>query len=871
MPLRQGCKDEDIQANIATLIGEGKSPDEAAAIAYNMCNKTAPTVKAIQAGSLIKAVTDTTFEGYLVRYGNEEDTDLDGEWFSDKTYFMRKAGYPIKGAPVNYQHGMEPDFGAFGLGLFNMVDEDEIGLFVQGQQHTRAEYLDILHELGRVKGLKWSSQEMNRRAELAQKAVHSLVHSVPLQFSMGADIAAFVVNSETKHIDQCGIVHGALTPTPADDKNPLIQFKSAIRYILTPDSNITYSIPNRETVTSGYVTSQESPVESESEASQNTVQSHSDTNIREDNEMTKRLKMLSSEEAEAMRQSLMAWLDDTLAQMGMEADDTMMAEMTDEMEDKLDKQDDMSEEGVVEEAAAAIATEVDAESEGGEVPVTEAVVEQIVADNLEEILPDEVKKYMAKQAQQEKNRKSRVAETLQHARENAPANSHKARRGGYATEQPARISVEEERKYAHLTAEQMALGLKIVAAANYPFGMPPGIRMEDIVKSGRVSEGYIRTMTHKAGAVMQRDGHFQQKSAADTMMLHDRIALKSAMPFKADELDAVAITNQGAEWAFIFYDTRLWERARHETQLFNMLTERGMRTADVTGKTMNVKLNTGSPTVYTAPEGQSLDASGRPEVVVQTTPFTTDEVAKDVKKHMLASAFTDELDEDSIIAIQSFLDEDVMTTLAEALEDALNNGDTTTTTSNINTDGTPATGIQTPLYIAWDGLRHNWLVDNTDQSNAKGSALVLTDYEDTILLLDATIVNRRQNMIFVIDYKTESATRKLPEVLTDDVKQSGGTAFAGQIGELFSVPVYMSGFMRLSQADGTQSATSSSNTKGTIECVYAPYWQYGRKREVQIELERYAQSSATVVVASVRHILAARGANAAAGTYNITV
>jgi hypothetical protein len=54
------------------------------------------------------------FAGHLVRFGKPEDRDFDGEWFSKRTWFMQTAGYPIKGKPVNFQHGSE--LGAIGIG-----------------------------------------------------------------------------------------------------------------------------------------------------------------------------------------------------------------------------------------------------------------------------------------------------------------------------------------------------------------------------------------------------------------------------------------------------------------------------------------------------------------------------------------------------------------------------------------------------------------------------------------------------------------------------------------------------------------------------------------------------------------------------------
>lgn len=509
-------------------------------------------------------------------------------------------------------------------------------------------------------------------------------------------------------------------------------------------------------------------------------------------------------------------------------------------------------------------------------------VDEIVKANLRKWLPDAVTAHLNKQAQDVANRKGLVSDVLDDVKANAPATSYKKKRGGYSQQegnpqrQPAmHISVDEEMKYAGLSSEEMALGLRIMAQKHFPYGIPKGMKLQHLVEAGTVSESYLKVMAHKVNDDHRGSEGFKGVGRYDRALARDRTLMKAAMPWKADELDAVAITNQGAEWAFIWYDTRLWERARHDTELFNLLVARGMRTADVTGKTMNVKLNTGSPTVYTAPEAQSTDATGRPEVVVQTTPFTTDEVEKDVKKHMLAVSYTDELDEDSIIAIVGFVDTDAVITLAESLESVLINGDTTATAANINTTSVPATGIQTPDYIAWDGIRHQYLVDFTARGNAAAAGLQITDYEDTLKLFDATIRKRRDMMLFVVDSDTESATRKLPELLTRDVATTDATvlnsSFAGQIPTLFGVDVYMSGQMGLSQATGFIHDTAGNNTEGSIAAIYAPYWQYGRKREVTVELQRYAQSSATVVVVSVRHILAARGDNAAAGTFDITV
>ncbi len=824
-------------------------------------------------GGVIKATSLNTFSGHLVRYHDSDRKDLSGEWFSKKTHFMFH-NYPVKGAPINYQHGMDDEFGFLPIGMYTFVDEDDVGLFVEGQLKTREEYQEMLRELGRVKGIPLTDAQIKQRSDIAYKAVTKLISSVPMQQSMGADIATYRVNEKNGHIDYCGIVHGALTPTPADDINPVVQFKSAWQYVTALDDNRTTFIfqdqstddnTKSQTVNPTQVIPTRATVETDMNGQ--TKQSNQQEN---DTMARKSLKELSPEDNESLRSLIKEIILELNEESGMEADDADIVAMVDEAENDIKNadEDEMKAESTDDEDDGTKAEDIDEDE------MTKRVKKHFN-------LPTKMKSYLDKQLKLQQNRKNIAQGALSKYKDTAPAKTKKSSVGGFQdnsmsgyapTQQQSRITVEEERRYAGLTGEQMALGLKIAVASRFPYGVPAGLKMQDLVNTGVVSEGYIKTMAQKAGVVMRHENSFKSHGAYDNMMAHDRIALKSAMPFKADELDSVAITNQGAEWAFIWYDTRLWERARHETRLFNLLVSKGMRTADVTGKTMDVKLNTGSPTLYTAPEARSVDATGRPEAVVQTTPFTTSNVQVDVKKHMLATAFTDELDEDSIINIQAFLDQDVVQTVSEGIESALINGDTTASSSNINTDGTPASGIQTPLYIAWDGLRHHVLEDNTGQGNAKADTLEVDDYERTIKLFDSTIRNRRDQMLFVIDSDTESHTRRLVQLTTKDVAGDQATIFYGDIPKLFGVETYMSGFLGLSQADGTISTnTPANNTEGQILCVYAPYWQFGRKRDVQIELQRYPESSSTVVVASVRHTLASRGANGATMTYDITV
>lgn len=433
MPLQPGCSQEAVSANIAELIRSGKPPDVAAAIAYDQCkgeytpDEWVKLLAFMQAskgalsftGATVKADSAGRFEGHLVRYGSPSDSDLDNEWFSANTYFMLKNGYPIKGAPVNYQHGLDSDFGAFNMGIFDLVEEDDIGLLVEAQLHNYEDYIAMLKELGRLKQVKISKAQLDHKANLAVKAVNELVATVPMKMSMGADPAAFYVNPDTGHIDICGIVHGALTPTPADDKQPLVQFKSAWQNItdLTPDT-FSVTMDNVISATDGQATKADVPDSATGTPEDVGVDmSRIDTiltdNLKSNNNSEEFIPMNKEELLEKIAKQLDPILEEILEQVNLDVDKEGEEELLDEMLGKAEEDLPKDEEEI-----KAIEDE-------------EEVVE-IVKANVKNWLPDAIKAHMEKQAQEEARHKSLAAEIIEGAKSNAPAHSYKKQRGGFA-------------------------------------------------------------------------------------------------------------------------------------------------------------------------------------------------------------------------------------------------------------------------------------------------------------------------------------------------------------------------------------------------------------------------------------------------------
>lgn len=234
------------------------SPDEI--VATGLSNQWSPlpgkSMKRYR-GSLVavKSVTGKRYvEGYLVRYGSNDDQDLEGEHFSKRTFFtMRQKGYMVKGKPILYEHGLT-DFGSLEIGMFTFENEDDIGLFVRAKLHEREDYELMLKEISKRKSLNLSSEVITQKAKLAVIAVDSVLENVKHQWSMGAYVPTVEVSPDG-HIDQCGIVEGSLTVIPAEPNGTEVRYQKSLfeafdLTVAATESPVTGSAPEIDAIKS---------------------------------------------------------------------------------------------------------------------------------------------------------------------------------------------------------------------------------------------------------------------------------------------------------------------------------------------------------------------------------------------------------------------------------------------------------------------------------------------------------------------------------------------------------------------------------------------------------------------------------------------
>lgn len=342
---------------------------------------------------------------------------------------------------------------------------------------------------------------------------------------------------------------------------------------------------------------------------------------------------------------------------------------------------------------------------------------------------------------------------------------------------------------------------------------------------------------------------------------------------RADELMAVGIATQGAEWAPIAYTDFVWQLARAQTVMAAFIS-RGMieREVPAGADSTDVYLATSDMTWYTGAEARSLDSTGRPASTVRLTVVGTNKLNVAPAELVAGGSWSYRLDEGSIINISAEVDRNINATYAEALEFILLNGDTRTTAStNINLiDGTPASGLYTPLYLNSNGVIYNGLV-TSGRNRSAGGAFADTDFLATKKLLTTRVRSQDPNkMLFVVDVPTYDAALDQASGKTGDVEPSGYTLKTGRVPAKYGIEVVQSGQMNLANNAGKVTA-AVDGTLGRIVLTYPEYLAMVYARMLTIETSRDIEAGANIVVARARASVQLRSNDASAVTYNVGV
>ena len=292
----------------------------------------------------------------------------------------------------------------------------------------------------------------------------------------------------------------------------------------------------------------------------------------------------------------------------------------------------------------------------------------------------------------------------------------------------------------------------------------------------------------------------------------------------------------------------LWEAARPESRIFGLIN-----TFEMTAPTAYLPVEVDFPEMLLVSESTENNSAN-----YATVKTGSNRVSATAKKFVIHQMWSGEMDEDSIIPFVPFLRRQLALSLAHYSDSLILNGDTTNAgTGNINLDD--ADPADTKHYLAFDGLRHVGLVDNTNNQKDMAGAIDLPNLAaargrmvDVTRFHDWGHPNDTSDLVYICDPATADAVAALDPVLNARIYNGGKDLLSGQVAAILGYPVISSVAMSLTEADGKVSTTGGSNVKGQIVTFNRRGFVAGWRRRVKIETERLPATDQTRIVASLR-------------------
>lgn len=248
-------------------------------------------------------------------------------------------------------------------------------------------------------------------------------------------------------------------------------------------------------------------------------------------------------------------------------------------------------------------------------------------------------------------------------------------------------------------------------------------------------------------------------------------------------------------------------------------------------------------------------------VQVTTTDPSTGSVSLQAYGLKTGVPFSDELEEDAIIALVPEIRSSLARNAAQVIDDVLLNGDTTTA-NNINLDQTTISKSRAgyaQYLLGFDGLRHLPLIDNTtlrSDKNAAADAAML--YLILGRLAKYGVARRRGEVVFICDPRTSAAVMASASLTSQQSFGDRATLSAGELREVIGIPWIRSDQMRVASTTGYVSSTTANNTTGSVLLVNTSQWRVGFRRQITMEPFREPGKGQTTMYVSFRIALTER-------------
>lgn len=232
--------------------------------------------------------------------------------------------------------------------------------------------------------------------------------------------------------------------------------------------------------------------------------------------------------------------------------------------------------------------------------------------------------------------------------------------------------------------------------------------------------------------------------------------------------------------------------------------------------------------------------------------------------------FSDELEEDAIIALLPELRRNLARNAAEIIDDIILNADTTAL-NNINADGTTiskSTAGKAHFLLGFDGLIHLPFVDNTANRVRHASTITAAMYNTNLIqLAKYAAPGRRGDVVHISDINTALKAMTIEEVETIDKMGVRATISSGELASIYGTPYIMSEQMLLADTTGAVRNATANNTTGRVLTVNTTQWRTGFRRQIMFEPDREPGKSQTTLYVSFRMALTERSGTRSSATH----
>ena len=321
------------------------------------------------------------------------------------------------------------------------------------------------------------------------------------------------------------------------------------------------------------------------------------------------------------------------------------------------------------------------------------------------------------------------------------------------------------------------------------------------------------------------------------------------------------------------YVGELWGGATQESRVFGLLDS-----FEMTAPVAYLPVEVDFPEMLFVAENTSATSSA-----YSTAKTGSNRVTVTAYKFIIHQVWSGEMEEDSIIPFIPFLRRQAQKSLAFYGDSAVLNGDTTNAgTGNINLDD--ADPADTKHYLAFDGIRHAGIVDNTNNKKDAAGTITLSLLRgskgrtlDTTYKMDWGHPNNPNDFVYACDPQTADAIATLDEVMAWKQYQ-GLPVLNGEVSRVLGHPVVSCIAVSKTEADGKVSTTAGNNTLGQVVAFNRNAFKVGWRRRVKVETENLIGRDQTDIMYSLRMGFgrysptgAASGIEAADVIYNVTL